>query len=118
MTAYKPTTTEVNGGKITYNKSILKGIILLAVANVDGVAYTVNKKGEKISAESVKIDSDKDGICVDVETKVYFNYNIPDVAYEIQRSIKHNVESMSKYKISKINVHIANVEFKDEEIID
>ena len=35
------------------------------------------------------------------------------LAFRIQQSIKHNVESMTKFKVDKINVHIQDVDFPD-----
>ncbi len=49
---------------------------------------------------------------------MYYGYSISDVAYDIQRNIKHSVESMSKYKIGNIDVKVNGVIFPDEQSID
>lgn len=103
----------LENGKISYNLNIVKGIVLLAISNVDGVAYTLNKKGEKVYAQSLKLKEEADGIRAEVEITVNFGFDITDVAYNVQQSIIHNVESMSNYKIVKVDVHIVNVEFPD-----
>lgn len=103
----------LENGKISYNLNIVKGIVQLAVSNVSGIAYTLNKRGEKVYAQSLKLKEEADGIRAEVEIIVNFGYDITDVAYNVQQSIIHNVEAMSNYKIAKVDVHIVNVEFPD-----
>ena len=50
----------------------------------------------------------------EIALEFYKKSNIPEVAYFIQQSIKHNVETMSKFKIVKVDVHVDSVEFNDE----
>ncbi|MBQ7408410.1 MAG: Asp23/Gls24 family envelope stress response protein [Clostridia bacterium] len=100
-------------GKVVYNSSIVRGIIVLAVAEVEGVAVNGDEKGVK---DSVKLEFSNDyNVSVEVTVSVRYGYNIPDVAYNIQQSVKHNVEAMSNYKISKIDVHVVDVLFDDGE---
>ncbi len=94
-------------GKIVYNESIVNGIVEIAVSNVEGVS-------EKHGKDNIKIVSDKDGIYVSVTVNVLHGYNIPDVAYNIQSGIKESVESMSKYKISKVDVFVSDVIFEEK----
>ena len=100
-------------GKVAYNEDILISIVGLSISSVDGVKVKY-KKNDKSKLEGVKILSDKDGIHVDVTVDLYYGYNIPEVAYFIQQNIKHNVESMSKFKIASVDVHVDSVEFNDE----
>ena len=46
-----------------------------------------------------------------------YGYNVPSLAFRIQQSIKHNVESMTKYKVDKVDVHIQDVNFPENAII-
>ncbi len=100
-------------GKVAYNEDILISIVGLSISGVEGVKVKY-KNNDKSKLEGVKIISDKDGIQVDVTVDMYYGYNIPEVAYFIQQSIKHNVESMSKFKIASVDVHVDSVEFHDE----
>lgn len=108
-----------NQGKTYYNTGIVKGIVSLAISEVAGVAISSKstKKTAKFS-DAIKLKFDDKGICVDVNVNVFTGYNVPDVAFNIQQNIKQSVESMSEYKISEINVHVVNVIFAEEEIID
>lgn len=102
---HDPTTTQK--GKITYNSGIVKGIVALAINEIDGVSLLNNKN------RGIKLDFDKQGIIADISVKVDYSYNVPSLAFKIQQSIKHNVESMTKYRVAKVDVHIQDVNFPD-----
>lgn len=102
-------------GKVIYNAGIVKGIVALAVSEVTRVS--LRKLGKKDKLELIKISFNGDSVDVDVSVDIAYGYNVPDVAYEIQQSVKRNVESMSKYKVETVDVHFEGVSFNDE-IID
>lgn len=104
MAVYKRGDTE-NKGKVTYNASIVKGIVILAVADVQGVAV----KSGKNKLNATKITFNGDTVSVDIDVIVMYGYNVPDVAFNVQQSIKYNIESMSKYKVDSVNVHVSDV---------
>ena len=110
MATYKRNTDSGNKGKVTYNASIVKGIVALAVADVVGVALKKGDKKDKL--DLIKIDFDGDDIAVEVTVDILYGYSVSDVAYDIQQSVIHNVESMSKYKVKSVNVNIDSVFFK------
>ena len=112
MAYYKRQTEEENKGKIVYNVGIVKGIVRLAVEGVEGVAISNNRV--KKHTDDIKVETDGDAISVKVSVNVYYGYSIPDVAYNIQQNVKHNVESMSKYKIGNIDVKVNGVIFPEE----
>lgn len=94
-------------GKIFYNSGIVSGIVALAIDEVDGVSLLNTKN------KGIKLSFDKQGIIADISVKVESSYNVPSLAFSIQQSIKHNVESMTKYKVAKVDVHIQDVDFSD-----
>ena len=102
-------------GKVIYNAGIVKGIVALAVSDVKGVS--LRKIGKKDNLDLIKITFENDDVDVDVSVDIEYGYNVPDVAYEIQQSVKRNVESMSKYKVNTVDVHFEGVSFPSE-IID
>lgn len=107
MAHFRHDPTSVQKGKITYNSGIVSGIVALAINEVDGVALLNTKN------KGVKLNFDKQGIIADISVKVDANYNVPTLAYKIQQSIKHNVESMTNYKVAKVDVHIQDVNFPE-----
>lgn len=102
---HDPTSTQK--GKVTYNSGIVSGIVALAINEVDGVTLLNTKN------KGIKLNFDKQGIIADISVKVDSSYNVSSLAFRIQQSIKHNVESMTKYKVAKVDVHIQDVNFSD-----
>lgn len=96
-------------GKVSYNTGIISGIVALAVTEVEGVALVPGKK------KGIRLYFEKDGVFADVSVVVNYGYNIPELAFRIQQAIKHNVESMTKYRVAKVDVHIQGVDFVSEE---
>ena len=106
---HDPTSTQK--GKITYNSSIVSGIVALAIYEVEGVYLLTNKN------KGIKLNFDKQGIIADISVKVDSTSNVSSLAFKIQQSIKHNVESMTNYKVAKIDVHIPDVNFPENPAI-
>lgn len=102
---HDPTATQK--GKISYNSGIVSGIVELAIQEVEGVSLLPAKK------KGIKLFFEKEGIVADISVTVDYGYNVPSLAFRIQQSIKHNVESMTKYKVSKVDVHIQDVNFPE-----
>ena len=67
--------------------------------------------------KGVKLNFEKQGIVADISVIVDSNYNVSSLAFQIQQSIKHNVESMTKYKVAKVDVHIQDVNFPESSAI-
>ena len=103
--------TSIQRGKITYNSGIVSGIVALAVGEVEGVSLLNTKN------KGVKLNFEKQGIVADISVIVDSNYNVSSLAFQIQQSIKHNVESMTKYKVAKVDVHIQDVNFPESSAI-
>ena len=106
---HDPTSTQK--GKITYNSNRVSSIVSLAVGEVEGVQLlSKNNKG-------IKLSFDKRGIMADISVKVDGSYNVSSLAFKIQQSIKHNVESMTNYKVAKVDVHVQDVTFPETSAI-
>ena len=94
-------------GKVVYNAGIIQNIVSLAVQEVEGTLLLPGKKN------SVNLYLEKDGVYADVSVVVKYGYDVPELAYRIQQSVKHNVENMTRYRVAKVNVHIQDVVFDD-----
>ena len=106
---HDPTSTQK--GKITYNPGIVTGIVAIAIGEVEGVALLDTKN------KGIKLNFEKQGIDADVSVKVDSTANVSSLAFKIQQSIKHNVESMTNYKVSKVDVHLQDVNFPENSAI-
>jgi len=102
----------IPSGKVIYNSSIVRSIIELAIPKVEGVVN--NFQSNNSSKNYIKLEFlENFKVSVDVSVTIYYGYNITDVAYNIQQSIKNNVEAMSEYKVDAIDVHVVDVIFDE-----
>ena len=107
MLNIKLNTKDKQSGKVVYNANIVQNIVDLAIREVEG-AMPVDGKRNGIS-----LYLEKDGVYADVSVVVKYGYNVPELAYRIQQSIKQNVENMTRYKVAEVNVHIQDVTFEE-----
>ena len=107
MLNIKLNTKDKQSGKVVYNANIVQNIVDLAIREVEG-AMPVDGKRNGIS-----LYFEKDGVYADVSVVVKYGYNVPELAYRIQQSIKQNVENMTRYKVAEVNVHIQDVTFEE-----
>lgn len=99
-------------GKVVYNAGIVHNIVALAVAEVEGAMPVQGKKN------GISLYLEKDGIYADVSVVVKYGYNVPELAYRIQQSVKQSVENMTDYKVAQVDVHIQDVVFTDAPIAE
>lgn len=92
-------------GKVVYNAGIVHNIVALAIAEVEGAVLVQGKKS------GISLYLEKDGIYADVSVGVKYDYNVPELAYRIQQSVKQSVENMTKYKVAEVDVHVRDVDF-------
>ncbi len=112
MAIFKRVPPDGQKGKVSYNSGIVGKIISLAVAEIEGVEMLANKK------RGLKLYFEKDGVYADISVRVDYGYNVPEVAFKIQQSVKHNVEAMTKYKVAKVDVYVVDVEFLADRAAD
>ena len=106
MSNIKLTSNNQQSGKIVYNAGIVQNIVALAVAEVEG---TVPMQGKK---NGISLYLEKDGIYADVSVVVKYGYNVPELAYRIQQSVKQSVEDMTHFKVAQVDVHVLDVVFE------
>ena len=105
MSNFKLTTNDKQNGKTHYNAGIVRNIVELAVNEVEGTVATGGKN-------AISLYIEKDGVYADVSVVVKYGYNVPELAYRIQQSVKQNVENMTNYKVVKVDVHVQDVVFE------
>ena len=109
MSNFKLTSNEKEKGKVVYNVGILRNIVTLAVAEVEGTVPTNQNKKSGIS-----LYIEKDGVYVDVSVAVLYGYNVPELAYRIQQTVKQSVENMTHFKVAEVDVHVLDVVFGEQ----
>jgi uncharacterized alkaline shock family protein YloU len=43
-----------------------------------------------------------------------YGYNVPELAYRIQQTVKQSVENMTHFKVAQVDVHIKDVLFVED----
>ncbi|MFK7697191.1 Asp23/Gls24 family envelope stress response protein [Paenibacillus sp. HJGM_3] len=107
-------------GTIQIAPEVIEVIAGLATIEVPGVAGMsggfaggiAELLGRKNLAKGVKVEVGQREAAVDVNIIIEFGNRIPEVAAEIQRNVKHAIESMTGLHVVEVNVHIHDVHFK------
>ena len=107
MSNFRLTSDDKQNGKTIYNAGIVHNIVALAIAEVEGTVPNTDKKN------GISLFIEKDGVYANVSVIVKYGYNIPELAYRIQQSVKQSVENMTRFKVAEVDVHIQDVVFGD-----
>ncbi len=94
-------------GKITYNEDIVNGIVMLSLQETEGIEFVPSK------SKGIKLHFEKEGVYADVSVIAHYGYIVPELAFRIQQKIKQMVESMTRYKVAKVDVHVQSVLFPE-----
>ena len=113
-----------NGEEIEIDPSVLEVIMGIAAEKVDGVAEMHGNVKSGINrvlgrenhgkGVSVNID-DEHNLTADVYVSIEAGKNVPQIATNLQKSLKQQVLQMTDLTLSGINVHVTGLEFPDEE---
>lgn len=111
MAHFKKLIERENAGKLTYGNYIVSEIVEIAVSEVPYVKlYT----GSYNQSYGINVYSDKDGVHIGVVVKVHYTQSISDIAFKIQETVRHNVESMTEYHVANVNVSVKDVYFDED----
>ena len=120
MAVFNKDKTMSSKGRTTYDLSILSNIVTLSVSEVDGVAPDVVTKDQKSESylKRIKLDIDGDKVYCDLSLYVKDGTIVPEVAFKVQEAVKTAIETMTKFKISAVDVRILGVVFeKEQEVV-
>ena len=87
-------------GRISYNTDIVSGIIALSLQETEGIELVPSR------SKGIKVNFEKEGIFADISVIAHYGYSVPELAFAIQQTVKQMVESMTKYRIAKVDVHM------------
>ena len=90
MSNIRLTVNNKQDGRTVYTSEILQSIVEIAVMEVEGALPLKGKKN------GISIVVDKDSVYVNVSAVVRYGFNVPEIAYRIQQSVKQSVENMVK----------------------
>lgn len=69
---------------------------------------------KKNPSKGVKVDMNEKSVTIDLYIVVDYGVRIPELSWEIQESVKNNVETMTGLDVLKVNIHIEGVSFAKE----
>ncbi len=100
--------------------SIIAG---LAAADIEGVASMsggiaggiAEVLGRRNLSKGVKVDVGPEDAKIEIFIIVKYGARIPDVAWDIQETVKKAVETMTGLKVTHVNVHVQGVNFPQKE---
>lgn len=118
MAHFKKIPQKRNEDKIVYGDGIVDGIVLIALEEVPYAELYSLKTHKSGHNKSVKVFFDKDGVHIDVKVKIHFTQCVSDMAFKIQETVRHNVESMTEYHVAGVNVIVKGVLFGDVTVRD
>lgn len=104
--------------------SIIAG---LAATEIEGVASMSGGIGGGIAealgrrnfSKGVKVEVGTEEAKIDIFIIVEYGVRIPDVAWDIQESVKNAVETMTGLNVAHVNIHVQGVHFpKTEEELE
>lgn len=110
-------------GKVQIAPEVLEVIAGMAASEVEGVAHMsgglvgdiAERLGRKNVARGVRVEVGTREAAVDVSIIVKYGHRIPEVARNIQDSVRNAIESMTGLSVVEVNVHIIDVELRTEE---
>lgn len=105
MSNIRLTVNNKQDGRTVYTSEILQSIVEIAVMEVEGALPLKGKKN------GISIVVDKDSVYVNVSAVVRYGFNVPEIAYRIQQSVKQSVENMTHFKVGEVDVHVVDVVF-------
>jgi uncharacterized alkaline shock family protein YloU len=117
------TEEEDNIGNIKISVDVVSTIAGIAAGEIDGVANMYSSLAGEIAekfgakknpAKGVKVEMKEDGVVIDLYIVVDYGVKIPEMAWEIQESVKSNVETMTGLEVEKVNIHVEGVSFVKE----
>ncbi len=110
-------------GNIKISIDVVSTIAGAATVSCDGVygmaGSLAGDIAERLGAKKnpnkgVKVDMNETTASVDLYIIVKYGVRIPELAWEVQESVKNNIESMTGLKVDKVNIHIEGVNFDEE----
>ena len=97
----------MSSDKQNINK-ISKEIVSLAASKATLAVPGVNQE------KDIRLSRDKEGFVIDIFVTVDFGSKIPQLAWDIQNSVKEAVKSTTHQKVKAVNIHVQGVMMPQE----
>lgn len=95
--------------------SEVRGVAGMSGGFAGGIAEVF---GRRNLSKGVKVVTKNDTTTVDLYVIVKYGYRIPDLAYEIQETVKSTIENLSGIEVDAVNIHIQGIDYSEDQDID
>ena len=117
-------TENLDYGEVKIVDDVVATIAGLAAIDVKGVAgmsggfvgEIAEVLGKKSLSKGVKVEVKEKIAIIDLYIIVEYGTKIPDVAWEIQESVKKSIETMTGIGVNEVNIHVQGVHFPEENV--
>lgn len=94
--------------------SRVKGVASMATGITDSIRKNILRsevhEGVRISREG-----EKQALVIDIHVNIIYGYRIPEVAWEIQETVRNDVLQLVGETAKSVNIFVEGVEFVEEE---
>jgi uncharacterized alkaline shock family protein YloU len=126
MNTIAPDYVKTDMGSIQIAPEVIEVIAGLATVEVQGVAGMsggfaggiAELLGRKNLSKGVKVEVGQREAAIDVSIIIQYGNRIPEVAGSIQQNVKNAIESMTGLNVVEVNVHIHDVHFSSDKLVD
>lgn len=91
----------------------IKGVSRLAAGFTDNLS--INILGIEPGGKGIRLSRDEEGLSLDIYVIVEYRVKIPQLAWEIQSSVKQEIESIADVTVKEVNIHVQGVDLPGEE---
>lgn len=114
-------------GTIRVDDEVVASAAAIAVSSMEGIVDTFSATsdgfignmtdnvagmfGKKSGTKGVRVDYKDGGYKIVINIRVLYGYPIPDLANEIQRRVKREVEQMTGAKVRSVDIFVLGLDF-------
>ena len=91
--------------------SEVRGVAGMSGGFAGGIAEVF---GRRNLSKGVKVVTKNESTTVDLYVVVKYGYRIPNLAYEIQETVKSTIESLSGIVVDAVNIHIQGIDYSED----
>ncbi len=114
------TTNDEKYGTIKISDEVIAVCAMNATLKTEGVSSLSrgitdsisNMLGKEPLYQGIKVAQTDYGIVVDIYPIVFLGVKIPEVAFNIQKNVKKELEHMLDEKVKAVNIHVQGVDVK------
>lgn len=110
-----------NNNNVIISEDVIAKVASIAATDVKGVHGVVSKpvniKGifKDEASKAVVVEKNGKSSVIDIYIKIKEGYKVQTVAEEVQKAVKEQVQNMTNIVITKVNVHISEIELNKQE---